>query len=849
MSIQSLSHTRWQQRNVSIIPTLVIGAGGTGDKVVRLFKRRIRLEWDADARDIPDLVQLLAIDTVGFSNRPDQEMLRPDEYRFLGGFDPQHVIDRNPAVREWWGSFPSAMLPAGIIHLGARQIRALGRVALFYAFPDVWEAMRRKVDILTNISAESQALRSGFSVPVEKSARQVFIVSSLCGGTGAGIFLDLATRLRSYTSNQVSIYGIFVLPSVFLHTMPSERQVRRIKANAYAALKELDACWYTPQNFRVRYPGEKHPTTVNNAIFDSVFLIGREGRGKSLTDLSDVVQQIAHFIYLATMHNLAEPLGEMSVNLDRTQKYYSSFAVGAMTLPETKLNDSVIADLKRRYLLNIIEDNRHEIERQRLERDTNEFINSISKRAADLTTNLIGETIAEEEYTKEALKYQAEIVKSTVEWIFVGVLPKYGIHGITAVYDLCQNKYENLSGDISYFKKEIEFQKGEIDKALRKSRRTQILNRLGRFGKLLDLLLPGKTVEKYQEDIEKAESEIQNSEQELAVTRLLAPEPDDQLGSKRMFTFVIDTLKAMSEQISHFTREAQKLANSLETECEQAQERSANTASIRGNGREALYYDMEIDPTLPGEAQAMTALFRKIFSLDVLQERIRAERTLQPEVDKARLTLKPPAAVQLMGFSPRTGSSRVQGRILPVADITDLLESNHRIKCVSLQLWELDVMLDTLVEQLVLENVRNHANLINFFLTPEQQSVQIQSEMLAGLRTMIGHLMRNVRAFWGATPFPDEQQIERFRLLSLPRDPMKQPLLRELFKEHIDQHTQYVQGSNPFRLDVLELEHAALLNHIQEVGDCRKAYDTFANPQELHINAAYNSFPDVVVKP
>lgn len=328
--------SNWYQREVKIIPSLIVGCGGTGVGVIRHLKRRVRLAWEGnEANPVPEMIQFYGMDTVSYSNRADQEFLSPGEYGFMGGFDPQELID-NPnsyrSIASWW-DFDKKTLPGGLIHLGARQIRALGRLAFYYAFPEVWRKIKDKIDVINQIAPTTQAVRAGYNVPIDTSSRQVIIVSSICGGTGAGCFLDIAARIRAHATTNLKIIGILVMPSAFERELPSRRQVERTQGNAYAAIKELDGFWYstptispngatpssnsnTPQGsggasrrrFSALFPGDSQSTELQHAIFDEVYLIGREGRGRSLSSVDDVTQQIAHFLYLTTIHNIAGPL-------------------------------------------------------------------------------------------------------------------------------------------------------------------------------------------------------------------------------------------------------------------------------------------------------------------------------------------------------------------------------------------------------------------------------------------------------------------------------------------------------------------------------------------------------------
>ena len=74
---------------------------------------------------------------------------------------------------------------------------------------------------------------------------RIMIVSSLVGGTGAGIFLQAALYLKDYfetLGKRVMIRGTFLLPDIFIKTgIISNQQSKNILANGYACLKELNA--------------------------------------------------------------------------------------------------------------------------------------------------------------------------------------------------------------------------------------------------------------------------------------------------------------------------------------------------------------------------------------------------------------------------------------------------------------------------------------------------------------------------------------------------------------------------------------------------------------------------------
>ena len=98
----------------------------------------------------------------------------------------------------------------------------------------------------------------------EKDKLHFVIISSLGGGgTGTGIFMDIAAIIRGILNEpnikdqlkygrNAKTFGLFVLP----HCMETRSNTRKLRANSYSALKELD------------YFLSGHPFNVDYSIFD-----------------------------------------------------------------------------------------------------------------------------------------------------------------------------------------------------------------------------------------------------------------------------------------------------------------------------------------------------------------------------------------------------------------------------------------------------------------------------------------------------------------------------------------------------------------------------------------------------
>ncbi len=331
----------------TLTPTLILGLGGTGVGTLRAFKRRLRQAWNIPAMDEgPGIIQLLGVDTVPWTNLPGQEYLHRHEYAYIGGYNAAQVLrhlDNHPTVKSWW-NWNAQEVPLGQIHSGARQIRPVGRLSFFRRYRTFWNHLQPKLSRISSVATIEDVENEGYPVVREGSIRHIYIVSSLCGGTGSGIFLDVAHRLRDYFHEQAIITGVLALPSVFIDELDSDLQKARIQANTYAALKELDF-FQGGGDFEVQYPGE--PTMRVSRPFDRIYLIERSNQaGEVLSSVGDVMEMVGHQIFLENVSHIGSHIWAYDVNITQERSgqgksmlAYSSFATSSIVVPEERMRE------------------------------------------------------------------------------------------------------------------------------------------------------------------------------------------------------------------------------------------------------------------------------------------------------------------------------------------------------------------------------------------------------------------------------------------------------------------------------------------------------------------------------
>lgn len=278
-------------------PTLIIGAGGTGARVVRKIKRRVRRFFP---RERWEAFQYLAIDADD-QDDPERGEDRLDEHEFfyIPNFHSGDFIDvlgeptGDPNVAAWWprtanGDWYRVQYSGD----GAKQERALGRLCLVRNVVGIRAKIRSKIREAITIT-ESLELRS--------QGIKVYIVGSLAGGTGAGMMLDLAyiTRFEIAKEAQLNIYvtGMLVLPDAYTGSSQSRYEENHMQANAYAALMEINH-FMSKREYRVRYTSDYEVRFRSGAVqpFDVAYIVGLNGPQQRLGSVDDLSEMLALYM-------------------------------------------------------------------------------------------------------------------------------------------------------------------------------------------------------------------------------------------------------------------------------------------------------------------------------------------------------------------------------------------------------------------------------------------------------------------------------------------------------------------------------------------------------------------------
>jgi hypothetical protein len=299
------------------VPTILIGLGGIGNSIANMVygsvppehRGRVAIHaFDTDANSLSQLDYLRNCATQTSTNHSVGE-----------------YIDANSELTKWFP--PNTHLRRKGMTEGAGQVRAVSRLAFRSAMAEgklnaMWDGIERIFPV------DSQS---------NQHSVRVIIISSLVGGTGSGIFLQIALYLREMLerklgTDSVLIRGAFLLPDILVRSNTLDRnEWEAVQGNGYASLKELNAITlsasgHKKQNVTIELeyrPNQidlegrtAHAITDKHLPYDFCFLYDYENtKGQHLTNVSEYMDQVARSVYL----QLFSPISARSFSQEDNQ--------------------------------------------------------------------------------------------------------------------------------------------------------------------------------------------------------------------------------------------------------------------------------------------------------------------------------------------------------------------------------------------------------------------------------------------------------------------------------------------------------------------------------------------------
>ncbi|WP_449417682.1 tubulin-like doman-containing protein [Phormidium nigroviride] len=307
--------------------TVCIGLGGTGRDVLMRIRRLIVDRYD-HLSQLP-IVSFVHIDTdkaatqvsglrtgstyhgVDLSFRDSEKvgatMTSAEVTNFVQGLERRSNYDRQGPYDHIARWFPPQLLRnIKAVEEGAKGIRPVGRLAFFHNYQKIKTAVET-AERRTR-GHEATLLKSGLRI---EPGLNIFVVGSLCGGTGSGMFLDIAYSLRkAYGEQGAQIVGYLVIsPQLYGNTS-------NMSANTYAALKELN--YYTTPGTKFEACYDMQDLVLvqeSRPPFDYAYLVSNQTAGEySILEQRKLCNVIAHKIALDFSGELAPVVKGMRDN-------------------------------------------------------------------------------------------------------------------------------------------------------------------------------------------------------------------------------------------------------------------------------------------------------------------------------------------------------------------------------------------------------------------------------------------------------------------------------------------------------------------------------------------------------
>ncbi|MDT9184410.1 tubulin-like doman-containing protein [Limnospira sp. PMC 289.06] len=300
----------------TIVPTLIIGVGGTGLKVISRVRRLI-VESYGSLEKLP-VVAFLHIDTDEKPQAKKPEMAGPpleDYEKFWASvtFDEAKKIKENPTTYSWYYDWlPPELTPQNLVsEQGAGQIRACGRFAFFYNH----EKIRNKCQqAITRITVGRNQLTIDGDVLTVEPKLNIFVVGSISGGTGSGMLIDLGYCLRNWFQGQrLETTAIIPTPDAFLGIGGNIN----IQENGYAALMELNYFSDRNNTYNVKYGLSENTRIIENRPpYDYLYLTGTSNQEVSLK-IETIQEMMAQQIFLDLVSDFSSYKRSIRDNINR----------------------------------------------------------------------------------------------------------------------------------------------------------------------------------------------------------------------------------------------------------------------------------------------------------------------------------------------------------------------------------------------------------------------------------------------------------------------------------------------------------------------------------------------------
>lgn len=320
-------------------PTLLVGLGGFGSRVVDNIYSRVKDK---------NTVSVFAIDTDIYGLHTLQNIPKQHIISMTQNYPLIEYLHYLSDAREWFQD--KRLLFYKTLSEGTGQVRVISRVAY-----EIFLSEQRFTALL------DEAYKVAKECVDNCCQMRVSIVTSLAGGTGSGIFIQVALLIREHINKHfpllnVEIHGEFILPSNFLFLFANPNVERRhIEANTYAALKELNAInehFFSDSVFvELKYGYEQNDdkkSYIKSLPYDYCFLYDRVNYGKCFEGRY-IEDAIIERLFSESANDLNDKFVE---NLRLNIRKGAGNLYGTISTEKISLNSTILASEIFRSIIN-----------------------------------------------------------------------------------------------------------------------------------------------------------------------------------------------------------------------------------------------------------------------------------------------------------------------------------------------------------------------------------------------------------------------------------------------------------------------------------------------------------------
>jgi eukaryotic-like serine/threonine-protein kinase len=289
-----------------LFPALIIGVGRIGLSVLRSLRQLV-----SDRFGKPTLPNLrwLFLDTDPAAGEaavasPTSAALSPEDVLLTRLRRPTHYLTREglPSVESWLPQEELFRMPKTPATEG---VRGLGRLALCDHYHVVCQRVRTALEAFVSTTAIEDADRLT-RLGVRSTFPRVYLATSLTGGTGSGMYLDLAYLIRR-VARQMGFGTPHLVGFLGVPTFSTESRDASGLANARAALTELHHYGCAMAGYKTQFDTREGPFCDPERPFRRCVLVPLGSRFDP-----DGAARAAEMAAHAAMTDLLTPVGRVA---------------------------------------------------------------------------------------------------------------------------------------------------------------------------------------------------------------------------------------------------------------------------------------------------------------------------------------------------------------------------------------------------------------------------------------------------------------------------------------------------------------------------------------------------------